>query len=193
MAIAHRKFVSAVVLLTAAALAGCSAQPGTAAVINGTKITEGELDDATLEYVGLTGQEAQPSVVLNTLLAAEIFPSIAAEYGLALSDEQVTERLQEQAALQGADIPADGYSEAFIDLGHYLFSSIEAQARPDAAAIFQEFTTAMAEADIEVNPRYGQVGEDGIIAPSDKDWLATPEAAPGTTPEAAPGATPGQG
>ena len=75
MAIAHRKFVSAVVLLTAAALAGCSAQPGTAAVINGTKITEGELDDATLEYVGLTGQEAQPSVVLNTLLAAEIFPS----------------------------------------------------------------------------------------------------------------------
>ncbi|MFD1504248.1 hypothetical protein FE374_04170 [Georgenia yuyongxinii] len=176
MAIAHRKFVSAVVLLTAAALAGCSAQPGTAAVINGTKITEGELDDATLEFGDLTGQPPQPSVVLNTLLAAEVFPSIAAEHGLALSDQQVTQRLEEQAVLQGAEVPVDGYSPAFIDLGHYLFSATDAQAHPEAAAIFQEFTTAMGEADIEVNPRYGQVEDSGEIVPSQHDWLVTPDA-----------------
>jgi hypothetical protein len=176
VAIAHRKFVSAVVVLAAAALAGCSAQPGTAAVINGTKITEGELDDATLEFGDLTGEPPQPSIVLNTLLAAEVFPAIAAEHGIALSDEQVAERLDEQAALQGAEIPADGYSSAFIDLGHYLFSATEAQSHPDATAIFEEFTAAMADADIEVNPRYGQVQDNGEIVPSQHDWLVTPSA-----------------
>lgn len=163
----------ALVVLAAAglALSGCAAQPGTAAVVNGERITSNDLDDATLEYVALTGQETEPVVVLNTLIAAEILPEVAAERGVAYSDEQVAERFTEQAALLGTTAP-ESYSEAFLDLGHYLFTVIDVQTSPDGAAILEEFSARMAEADVEINPRYGQA-QDGTIAPIEHDWLAT--------------------
>ena len=69
-------------------------------------------------------------------------------------------------------MPADGYSDAFIDLGRYLFVYSEVAASPDAQAVFDEFTAAMADADIEVNPRYGEVNAEGVIGPTSHDWLA---------------------
>ena len=176
----RKQLLSALAVAVAVGVAGCSAQPGTAAVVNGTRITEAQLDDATLEYVDLTGQPAEPSVVLNTLIAADVFPAIAAKHGLALSDQQVEQRFEELAQQQGAKAPEGGFSPAFIDLGHYLFAAAAAQSSPDAQAVSEEFSAAMAKAKIEVNPRYGEVTKDGAIQPIKHDWIAQ------TTPQPTP-------
>lgn len=167
------RHVRALVLATAGLLlAGCSAQPGTAGSIDGERITQNELEDATSEYVALTGQATEPVVVLNTLLAAQVLPGIAAEHGYALSDGEIESLYAEQAAALGAEVPAGGYSPAFIELGRYLFVYSEVAASPDAQAVFDEFTTAMVEADIAINPRYGEVNDEGVIQPTTHDWLA---------------------
>lgn len=169
----QRRARHTLVLATAGLLlAGCAAQPGTAGSIDGERITQNELEDATSEYVALTGQETEPVVVLNTLLAAEVLPGIAAEHGYALSDGEIEALYAEQAAALGAEAPADGYSDAFIDLGRYLFVYSEVAASADAQAVFDEFTAAMADADIAVNPRYGEVNAEGVIEPTSHDWLA---------------------
>ena len=175
----RKQLLSALAVAVAVGVAGCSAQPGTAAVVNGTRITEDQLDDATLEYVDLTGQPAEPTVVLNTLIAADVFPAIAAKHGLALSDQQVEQRFEDLAKQQGAKVPEGGFSPAFIELGHYLFAAAAAQSSPEAQAVSQDFSTAMAEAKIEVNPRYGEVSKEGTIQPAQHPWLAqAPEATP---------------
>lgn len=175
----RKQLLSALAVAVAVGVAGCSAQPGTAAVVNGTRITEDQLDDATLEYVDLTGQPAEPAVVLNTLIAADVFPAIAAKHGLALSDQQVEQRFEELAQQQGAKVPEGGFSPAFIDLGHYLFAAAAAQQSADAQAVSEEFSAAMSDATIEVNPRYGEVTKEGAIQPVQHPWIVqTPEAAP---------------
>ncbi|WP_127129795.1 hypothetical protein [Georgenia sp. SYP-B2076] len=171
------RLTRALVVLAAAgvALSGCAAQPGTAAVVNGTRITENELDDATLEYVSLTGQKTEPVAVLSTLIAAEVLPKIAADHGVVYSDEQVIEMYKQQAGLLGTTAPKS-YSPAFVDLGHYLFAALDLQSSPEGPAVMEEFTKAMADADIDVNPRYGQA-VDGSIKPVAHDWIAPTETA----------------
>ncbi|MFH5824396.1 hypothetical protein [Georgenia sp. AZ-5] len=168
------RFVAVLGIMAAAgAVAGCSAQPGTAGVINGVRITESELSDATLEFEALTGQDTAPSAVLTTLMLAQVFQEVGPEHGIAYTDEEVAGLFEQQAALQGAEVPEDGFSEAFIDLGHYLFGVTELQSSPDAAAVGEKLSTAMNEADIEVNPRYGEAVQ-GVVTPVEHDWIAAP-------------------
>lgn len=162
----------ALALAAAGLLAGCAAQPGTAGTINGARVTEAELADATGDYVELTAQPTEPVVVLNTLLAAEVLPGIAAKYDIAYSDQEVVDRLAEQAQNLPAGVPEGGFSDAFVDLGRYLFLYSAVQEDPDGEAILGEFTAAMAQADISVSPRYGQAGEGGVIQPVSREWLA---------------------
>lgn len=152
-------------------LGGCAAKPGTAGVVNGERVTENEVSDAAREYVELTGQATDRSVVLNTLMAAEVLPDIAAEHGYAISDGEVTAAYDEQAVTLGGEASADGYSAAFIDLGRYIFLFSQIQSSPDGEQVVAEFTEAMADADITVNPRYGSPDEQGVIQPAERDWI----------------------
>ncbi|UNX55600.1 hypothetical protein MF406_04885 [Georgenia sp. TF02-10] len=164
-------------LAVAGLLAGCAAQPGTAASINGVRVSEDDLADAHGDYVALTNQPTEPAVVLNTMLAAEVLPGIAAEHDVVLSDDDVVSLLDRQAEAAGTTAPEDGYSDAFVDLGRYLFLVPSLQNAQQGQAVLEEFSTAMADADIEVNPRYGTVDETGIISPLSPDWIAQPEGA----------------
>jgi hypothetical protein len=171
---------------TAAALAaaglvlgGCAAQPGTAATVNGTTISENEVDEATSEFIALTGQEdVTPVAVLNTLVEGAVLDPIATEAGYAVSDAEVERFYLEQASLAGATASPDVDSPAFIDLGRYLLQYNEIYASPDAQAIFAEAETARQEADIEVNPRYGQTDEAGDFVPTVREWIHQGEPVP---------------
>ncbi|MCK6211000.1 SurA N-terminal domain-containing protein [Georgenia sp. EYE_87] len=161
------------------ALAGCSAQPGTAATVNGTTISENEVDEATSEFIALTGQQdVTPVAVLNTLVEGELLDPIAIEAGYAVSDAEVEQFFLEQASAAGATQRPDVESEAFLDLGRYLLQYNEIYASPDAQAIFAEAETARQEADIEVNPRYAQTDDSGAFVPTVRDWIHQGEPAP---------------
>lgn len=158
-------------------LAGCAAQPGTAATVNGTTISENDVDDATVEYVALTGQETSPVVVLNTLVQAELLDPIASDAGYAYSDAEVRNFFLEQAALSGAQERPDVDSRAFLDLGRYLLQYNEISTSQDAQTILTELGTSLQEADLKVNPRYGQANESGVIVPTAKEWIQPSEQA----------------
>lgn len=172
---AHRSSrIAALAALAVAgvALAGCSAQPGTAAVVDGHRITVNDVDVAHREFVAITGQDAQPVAVLNTLVAAQLLPGIAAGYDIAYSDEQIEDAFAQQIQLTGGKEPEGGFADATIELGRYLFVLTDVQASPDGQAIAEEFGAQMADADTEVNPRYGEIDESGIISPVAHDWIA---------------------
>lgn len=163
----------AVLAVAGVALAGCSAQPGTAAVVDGHRITVGDVDVAQREFVDITGQaDTQPRAVLNTLVAAQVLPDIAAEHGIAYSDEQVEDAFAQQIVLAGSEVPAGGFADATIEIGRYLFVLTDVQSSPDGQAIATEFAEQMAAADTEVNPRYGTIDEGGVISPVEHDWIA---------------------
>lgn len=162
------------------ALAGCSAQPGTAATVNGTAISESQVDEATSEFITLSGQpDVTPVAVLNTLVEGRLLDPIATEAGYGVSDGEVKQFFLEQASLAGAPTP-DVESDAFLDLGRYLLQYNEIYSSPDAQAIFTEAETARQEADIVVNPRYGQTDESGNFVPTVRDWIHQSE--PAATP-----------
>ncbi|MPV38348.1 SurA N-terminal domain-containing protein [Georgenia subflava] len=156
------------------ALAGCAAQPGTAATVNGVTISENAVDDATGEYVAFSGQETAPVVILNTLVQAELLTPIANEAGYAVSDAEVEQFFLEQAVMLGnAELPENS-SDAFIDLGRFLMQYNEVSSSPDAEAVLTQLGTELTEADLEVNPRYGELTEEGSIVPTTHEWIAQP-------------------
>jgi len=157
-------------------LAGCAAQPGAAATVNGTTISENDVDDATAEFVALTGQDTTPVVVLNTLVQAELLDPIATKAGYAVSDAQVQKFFLEQGALAGAEEPPNVDSPAFLDLGRFLMQYNEINSSQDAQKILTELGTALQDADVKVNPRYGQTNESGVIVPTAKEWIHQDEA-----------------
>lgn len=173
---AHRsRRLLSLAVVAGVTLAGCAAQPGTAAEVEGSRITTNEVDVAHREFIAITGQaETSVVAVLNTLMAAELLPEVASEYGIAYSDEQITDAFEQQAALAGSEVPEGGYADSTLDLGRYLLVLGDVQASPDAQEIAEAFGARMAEADAVVNPRYGEIDENGLITPVVHDWLATP-------------------
>lgn len=170
-----RRLLPLAAAVVGVALAGCAAQPGTAAEVEGNRITTNDVDVAHREFVEITGQADTTVVaVLNTLMAAQLLPDVASEYGIAYSDEQITDAFEQQATLAGSEVPDGGYADSTLDLGRYLLVLGEVQASPDAQEIAEAFGARMAEADAVVNPRYGEIDENGLITPVAHDWLATP-------------------
>lgn len=170
-----RPIRSALVLAAVATvLAGCSGSPGTAAVVDGERLTDAEVAQAVEEYASVTGQEALPGAVVYTLVDGFILNDIASSYGLAYSDDEVVEYFTQLAESSGGELPEGGLSPTFVELGRTLLVNSSVSTDPDAQAIATDFVAAREEADIEVNPRYGEVRE-GQIAPTTHEWLATAE------------------
>ena len=175
----HLIRTTAALAVAGLALAGCAAQPGTAATVNGTTISENEVNEATAEFVALTGREdVTPVAVLNTLVEGEVLDPIATKAGYAVSDAEVQRFFLEQASLAGVSQSPDVDSKAFLDLGRYLLQYNEIYASPDAQTIFAEAEKARQAADIKLNPRYGQTDEAGDFVPAVRDWIHQGEPAP---------------
>lgn len=163
-------------VLTAAAtvLAGCSGSPGTAAVVDGERVTDAEVAQAVEDYASVTGQEALPGAIVYTLVDGLVLNDIAGSYGLAYSRDEVVEYFTQVAESAGGSVPEDGLSPAFVELGRTLLVNSSVATDPEAQAIATDFVAARQAADVEVNPRYGEV-RDGQLAPTSREWLATAE------------------
>ncbi|MFC7404904.1 hypothetical protein [Georgenia alba] len=153
-----------------AAAAGCSAQPGTAATVDGTRISENAVDDATREWVEVSGQQVSASQVAHTLVQAELFEPIAREHGFGYSDQQVTQTLTDVATSQGRPAPGS-LSPAVVDLARFVLQQGEIAQSPEADRILGQLGEATDQAEIEVNPRYGTRDAAGQIVPTSYDWI----------------------
>lgn len=163
---------AAAALTVAVWLTGCGASsPGTAAVVDGQRIEQNDLDAATrdLAPLGAGGQTIGKKDVLLALILRPFVIDAAQRRGTMVSQSQAREAL-------AAQVPDP--SQGALDFAQ---TSLVVRNLPQ-----QELTQVqqrLAKADITVNPRYGSFDpKQGMVAVQ-QNWLV-PTATPAATPEA---------
>ncbi len=164
--------IAAAALLAGLALGGCSAQPGAAAVVDGERISENQLARAVADFSAVTGQQVDGATMLGTLVVAPVLIDVAAEHGVAASDDQAAELLDRQAEATGLPVPEEGYGEGVLQVAKMTIVNQGLSAAPDASAAMEEISTRIAEADVEVSPRYGEFDPSGQIVATPLPWIA---------------------
>jgi hypothetical protein len=184
----RRLRLAGAVALTAVAVAGCSATSGAAAVVEGEAISVAEVHRAT-EELGPYLQDASPSAVLLLLMAEPTFERVARENGLGVSEQEARDVLDQIAAGGAAEgVAAPEFGEGSLTVARFTLLQQRLQGLPDAAAVLEEVTTDLAELDVEVNPRFGEVdfAAGTGITPVEHAWLVAPDTALDTSPDTAP-------
>lgn len=148
-----RRTVAALVLGAALATSGCGATTADrAAVVDGSVISETELQEAMREVNGmepaLLQQALTPSGTLTALVQAPVVLSVLAEKGVAVSDS-----VARQAARQrGLTDPSEGTLQ-IVRLATAIGTAQQEGLVTEVEA--NEVNRRLGELEVEVNPRYG--------------------------------------
>ncbi|MBO1751970.1 hypothetical protein J4G33_09160 [Actinotalea sp. BY-33] len=154
---------------TAMLVAGCSTTPGAAAVVEGRTITQSTLDAAQQDLAPIF-QGVDARTVLVGLIVAPYFLEAAAENGVAVSEEQAVEVVNQGLAESGQELPE--LSEGALEVLRFSLASQSLQQLEDAPAIISEVEAEIFEADVTINPRYGELDpETGQITAETLPWL----------------------
>lgn len=164
----------AVVALIAAVgvlLAGCTARPGVAAVVDGEPLRESTLAETVTQLHVFS--DAPPRSVLQALVVSPFWREAAAEVGVAASEDEGRAHLDGIFEQAGAREPEGGYATGLLDIARVVVSqekSVEAGLDGELGALAERLILA---ATIEVSPRYGEWSSQGIT-PVARDWFVTP-------------------
>lgn len=146
-------------------LAACSNDPSAAATVNGEEITIEELSE-TQSYLRDYGIDWESADVLNLLIVAEVTSDVAeaGEYD-GLAD------IQEQAeVLLGRDDNPE-YSETIEEVATYIALDQANASMLLTMEELQEVSTSLLEADVDVNPRFGEWdSEIGSLVGTEYEW-----------------------
>lgn len=160
---------------TGAVLAGCAGQPGVAATVDDRVITESDLARFVSDGESVLAQEPTADAALSMLILIPWFLDIAADAGAAVSEHDAVDLLEEVLAQTGAEAPEDGFGTGMIDLARWQLVQTELSSGEVLAPDFNaELSVLLDEAEIEVNPRYGEFdAESGSVLPREADaWIA---------------------
>lgn len=159
------------VALVAALLTGCSAQPRAAAVVDGTVISQAEVEQ-TFDELGPILADAKPSAVVQALILAPSVIGAAADNGVGVSDQDGAELLDAVMTNAGLD-PAGSWSHGSLQIARSELSAQALANLPDGAALLEQARASATAQEVEVNPQYGQlVAETGVIDPIARPWIA---------------------
>ncbi|HEY3436046.1 MAG TPA: hypothetical protein VGK35_00040 [Actinotalea sp.] len=179
--------VTALVLVGAALLGGCSARPGVAAVVGDRTISQSELETAQKDLLTVVAK-ADASNVLSALVAAPFFIDAAAENGVGVSADEARAAIEkEQVSAQasaGSDAGAPATVVTPVPLGDDAVQIIQfsmaldkIRTLSDADTIITGVTDKIAATHLDVNPRYGQMDPGtGSITPLALPWIVAPKA-----------------
>lgn len=166
-----RVATAAVVLaLGAGLLTGCSGEPGTAAVVDGRRITVDELD-AALTDLGPLVKVPTPDAILSVMIIAPYFTQAAADHGVGISDAQAQQTLAQAAA--SAKVPAmEHYSEGALDLARAQLAGNALGALPDGDQVLAEIEQEIKALDPQISPRFGTFDPaTGTMTPTTYPWI----------------------
>ncbi|WP_034648668.1 hypothetical protein [Cellulomonas sp. HZM] len=174
MAKAARLGAVAVVLALGATLAGCSAQqPGSAAVVDGSRIPTSELQQ-TMTELSPFFQNVSNSAVLSVLIQEPTLSAVAAEHGKGVSDQQAQDYLT-QAVAQNGGKGDETFSQGSLAVARYslAYQAIQDLATDDAS-VNDEVAKKLDALDVKVNPRFGTIADHGQVDdPKPWPWLTT--------------------
>ena len=145
----NKRFLAAGAAVAIAFLSGCSAYPGAAAVVNGTTVTEKDLDafikDAGLP-VGSTRQQALSALIQLNGVAAPIVKAHSKEL----------DKAERKEAYSSCQISADVNESSSKAIRTWCEFNYLAQKNEGVA---KEFEEALEKATIVPSPRYAQDGD----------------------------------
>ena len=168
-------------------LAGCTGQPGAAAVVDGRAISTAELA-TTYEQLGPFFPGAGAQDVLAVLITEPFAAEVAADLGVGVNDQQALDLLRtvaDQALGEGEGARVE-FGPGAVAVGRYSLVASALQEVPDPQAAVAEYQERVAAADIEVNPRFGELTDDLVVAPpTTPSWIVSQGAEP-ALPDGAP-------
>lgn len=161
------------VLVAGGVLAGCSGQPGAAAVVDGRTITTAELAMA-YEQLSPLFNGAGPQDVLGVLITEPYATRLAADNGVGVNDEEALELLRSVAVQAlGEEEAADlEFGPGALAVGRYSLATSAMQDLPDAQEVVATYQERVLGADIEVNPRFGEFTDElAVTPPAPPSWV----------------------
>lgn len=162
----RRAVVAGAVLGLAAVTAGCSTHPGAAAVVDGHEISEAELEGAVADFTDII--EVTPVDLLNVLVVMEASDEVAEANGIAVSGSDAL------AALEAQGIDTSDFSAGGVEVARYIAMVTAAQELADSGQVSADMDAARLAADIQVNPRYGELDvTTGSIVEVVPAWIFT--------------------
>lgn len=170
----RKSVIAAVVLPAALALAGCAAETGAAAVVDGRRITVAELDQAVRELQEVSDFDAR--TVLTILVVADEYIEAAAAHGVAPSADDARALLaQSGEAVGGLSYDLAEASEGTITVARASLAASALREVANASEVFEQVQGEIEALDVSVNPRYGTFSaEAGTIDPLVHEWIVQP-------------------
>lgn len=172
----RKPFRIAALVAATALVAGCSV-PGTAATVNGERITDRAVSEFVSDQNRLFGAVSQVTIVdgITSLTFGAVAEPIAEDLGIGVTDDDASTAINDQLASLGlpAVEPAD-LSDGMIDVYRAVLLANKLQSDPLSAAFSEQLQTALGEAEVSVNPRYGLQGSEGgnLFAPLELPWIS---------------------
>lgn len=178
-----RRTVSVVgVLAVAGVLAACGGgRPGAAAVVDGRSIPTSEVETATQE-LGPVLQGVSASAILGVLIQEPTVAAAASDAGVAVSDEQAADALDQQVAAAGGEAGQE-FSPASVTVMRYLLEIQGLQGASDADTRLASLQEDLGALDFTVNPRFGTADDLGTVGTTAYPWIVS---ADGASPTPAP-------
>ncbi len=141
-------------------LSGCSGiSSGEAATIDGTTISQSDLQEVTDQFNAVAQQPATPSQVLDTLIKAPALKQMVAGSGQEVTDNELLSQL---ASLEGAPAQPNPL------MADYLHGLVYSQMVGGEVQ-----SELLADVDVEVNPRYGSWDPETLtLADETPEWIA---------------------
>ncbi|GEL94950.1 hypothetical protein [Cellulomonas composti] len=157
-------------------LSGCAGTPGAAAVVNGDVISSEDVRVA-VEQLGALYDEVNTVNVTTVLIQEPILTQVATEHGIGVSEKETVDLLNTRATQAGVD-PLDEYAPSTLAVARYALTNSKMQDADDADDLSTEVATRITDADIDVNPRFGEYDPETLqlTAPSAPAWIFVPAA-----------------
>lgn len=153
------RLLVAVVASAALLLSGCGTA-NTAAVVDGQRITQSGLQEATEQIAQYASRPMPARDVLTRLIIAPTVLRVLAERDVTITD----------AAARSALADIDGPVPYLVDLTR-LDLAIGQMTEQD----FAEITSRLSDLDVDVNPRYGEFNAEQVaVVPAPAEWIANP-------------------
>jgi hypothetical protein len=169
---AGRSVRAGTAVLTLATLVGCAnAQPGVAAYVDGTKITDHQVSAAVSGISGTLqeGQQVSTPAVVNALIHGVIAEQVAAKNNIVITDSERDALLKGSTLANLINVPAA--KPVAYDVADQEIVSKKVGSAAYLAAVEQQQVT--------LNPRYGVLDEKQKLIITDKSGsLADPASGP---------------
>jgi len=172
----HRRTAAAVlVALATLGLAGCAnASPSVAAYVDGTQITQKQLDEAVagVQQTVEQGQQVSPQAVLDALVHGAIADHIASSNNIVVTDAD------RDAALRGSNLepllPIPAAKAVAYDVADQQLVAQQVGSQP--------YLDQVAKQQVTVNPRYGVLDPQQKLIITDRSGSLAEPASPSPTP-----------